>query len=403
MGGVKGLLANLLLAGGAVLAALLAAEPIVRFFRPFDMNQRAFAMRYDPVLGWSKAPHLKGVYAPGEEEVEALNSRGLRGREYPYAKPANEYRVLVLGDSFAEGRLVAFRDTTFEVLERELRGTMKDGRRVEVISAGTGGYSTDQALLFFTGEGRKYAPDLTVLMFYENDVWYNAQPVSSRGNKPLFELHGDELVLTRVPVPRAGEAADGAATPETPSVPGRLLAWIETNSALYQFVRDGVRGLPPVSPPSAGPVPDEFRVWMRTYDDQVRYAWRVTEALLRELKRGTQDIGSELVVLYVPTAAEIHPDIWAATRRRYGLAEEEWDISRLERELGDVCRRNDIHFVDPAPDFRAEAARPWLERTPLYFETDPHWTPAGHALAGKVLAAYVEKTFEPGRSPSARR
>src|SRR6185369_2427975 len=150
--GVKGLLGNLLLAGGAVLVTLLAAEPIVRFFRPFDMNQRAFAMRYDPVLGWSKAPHLTGVYAPGEERVEVLNSRGLRGREYTYAKPANEYRVLVLGDSFAEGRLVAFQDTTFEVLERELRSTMGGDRRAEVISAGTGGYSTDQSLLFFTGE-----------------------------------------------------------------------------------------------------------------------------------------------------------------------------------------------------------------------------------------------------------
>jgi hypothetical protein len=399
---VKGLLGNLLLAGGAVLVTLLAAEPIVRFFRPFDMNQRAFAMRYDPVLGWSKAPHLTGVYAPGEERVEVLNSRGLRGREYPYAKPANEYRVLVLGDSFAEGRLVAFQDTTFEVLERELRSTMGGDRRAEVISAGTGGYSTDQSLLFFTGEGWKYAPDLTVLMFYENDVWYNAQPVSSRGNKPLFELRGDELVLTRVPVPQAGTRADGAATPDAPSFPGRLLTWVGTHSALYQFVRDGVQGLPAASAPAAGPVPDEFRVWQRTYGDDVRHAWRVTEALLRELKRVTRDGGSELVVLYVPTAAEIHPEIWAATQRRYGLLEADWDITRLERELAEVCRRNGIHFVDPAPEFRAEAARPWLERTPLYFETDPHWTPAGHALAGRILAAYVEKTFAPGTPPAPR-
>jgi hypothetical protein len=168
-------------------------------------------------------------------------------------------------------------------------------------------------------------------------------------------------------------------------------------------VRDGVRGLPTASPASAGPIPDEFRVWQRTYDDQVRHAWRVTEALLRELRRGTQEIGSEFVVLYVPTAAEIHPEIWDATRRRYGLSDAEWDVSRLERELADICRRNDIRFVDPVPDFRAEAARPWLERTPLYFETDPHWTPAGHALAGKVLAAYVAKTFEPGRPQAARR
>jgi len=228
---VGGLVGRLLLAAGAVLVTVLAAEPVVRFFRPFDMNQRAFAMRYDPVLGWSKSPYLTGVYAPGEKQVEVLNSRGLRGREYPYEKPANEYRILVLGDSFAEGRLVGFHDTTFEVLERRLREA-GGGPRYEVISAGTGGYSTDQAYLWFDEEGRRYSPDLVVLMFYENDVWYNAQPVSSRGNKPMFELRGDQLVLTRVPVPPPG-ARDADAPRETPSLAGRLVGWLQTRAGRY--------------------------------------------------------------------------------------------------------------------------------------------------------------------------
>ena len=392
MPSVRRLLSNLLLAAAAVLLTLLAAEPVVRFFRPFNMNERAFAMRYDPVLGWSKVPHNAGVYARADGRIEKLNSRGLRGREYPYEKPANEYRVLVIGDSFAEGRQVAFGDTTFEVLERELRQTHL-GPRFEAIGAGTGGYSTDQALLFFETEGRKYAPDLTVLMFYENDVWYNAQPRSSRGNKPLFDLTGDdELTLTRVPVPR-GDARKGEAADVEPSLAGHLVAWLRARSAVYQFVRDGVVGLRGTAVRTTTRVPNEFRVWQRDYDDETRHAWRVTEALLRRLERGTREIGSDLVILYVPTAAEIHPEIWAATRERYGLSESEWDITRLARELAELCRRNGIHFVDPSDAFRAEIAKPLLQRRPLYFETDPHWTPAGHELAGHVLAGYVEKTF----------
>ena len=392
MPSVGRLLGNLLLAAAALLLTLLAAEPVVRFFRPFNMNERAFAMRYDPVLGWSKVPHNEGVYAPAGGKIEKLNSRGLRGRDYPYEKPANEYRILVIGDSFAEGRLVAFEDTTFEVLERELRRN-GHGRRFEAIGAGTGGYSTDQELLFFETEGKKYSPDLTVLMFYENDVWYNAQPRSSRGNKPLFELGRDgELTLTRVPVPR-GDAKKGEAADVQPSRAGRLLAWLRARSAVYRLVRDGFVGLRRSGNRRPTRVPDEFRVWQRDYDDETRHAWRVTEALLRRLQRGTREIGSELVVLYVPTAAEIHPEIWAATRERYGLSEREWDIARLARELAEVCGRNGIHFVDPSDAFLAEAAKPLLARRPLYFETDPHWTPAGHALAGHVLAGYVEKTF----------
>ena len=400
MTAMRRLLGNLLLAAAAVLLTLLVAEPVVRLFRPFNMNERDVAMRYDPMLGWSMVPHNRGVYAPDAGEIEELNSRGLRGPEHPYEKPAAEYRILVIGDSFAEGRLVSFRDTTFEVLERELRRTGLRPR-FEVIGAGTGGYSTDQELLFFETEGRKYAPDLTVLMFYENDVWYNAQPRSSRGNKPLFELTADDdLKLTRVPVPVTG-ARTGEATRQEPSFLRRLVTWLRARSAVYQFVRDGVRDLSATAVRNKGRVPNEFRVWRRTYDDETRHAWRVTEALLRRLQRGTREIGSELVVLYVPTAAEIHPEIWAATRERYGLPEAEWDVTRLARELGEVCRRNAIHFVDPTDQFRAEAAKPLLERKPLYFETDPHWTPAGHALAGHILADYVEKTFLAPSRPDA--
>jgi hypothetical protein len=396
---VRRLVGNLLLTVAAVALTLVVAEPVVRFFRPFNMNERAFAMRYDPVLGWSMVPHNEGVYAPGDGRIEKLNSRGLRGHEYPYEKPPDEYRVLVIGDSFAEGRLVAFHDTTFEVLERELRRT--DYRpRFEVIGAGTGGYSTDQALLFFETEGRKYSPDVTVLMFYENDVWYNAQPRSSRGNKPLFELRDDgELALTRVPVPRSDAKTGGA--PAEPSLAGRFVTWLRARSAVYQLARDGMAGLRGTAARRTPRVPAEFRVWQRQYDDDTRHAWRVTEALLRRLQRDTREVGSELVVLYVPTAAEIHPAIWAATRERYGLPEADWDIGRLARELGDVCRRNGIHFVDPSDAFRAEAEKPLLERRPLYFETDPHWTPAGHELAGQILADYVEKTFLASRRAGA--
>ena len=397
---MKGLLRNLFLAAAAVLVMLLAAESVIRSRRPFDLNHRAFVMRYDPVLGWSKIPRLAGVYSPGEG-VEVLNWRGLRGRDYPYAKPADEYRILLLGDAFAEGRDVRFRDTMPEVLERKLRETRRDPL-AEVINAGTGGYSTDQALLFFTTEGRKYSPDLTVLMFHENDVWQNAQPRSSRGAKPLFKLQDGDLVLTGVPVKRPGARDSSEPASGIPALAGRLVTWLGVRSALYQFVRDSVQVLPVGAP--SGSVPDEFRVWQRRYDDQTRYAWRVTAALLRGLQRETREAGSELVVLYVPAAAEIHPEIWAATRERYGLSEAEWDITRLEHRLAAVCRRNDIRYVNLAPHFRAETERAWLERsTTHYFASNSHWVPADHALVGTMLASYVERAFVLDRTATAMR
>jgi hypothetical protein len=34
---------------------------------------------------------------------ESMNSKGIRGPEYPYEKPPEKFRILFLGDSYAEG------------------------------------------------------------------------------------------------------------------------------------------------------------------------------------------------------------------------------------------------------------------------------------------------------------
>ena len=67
----------------------------------------------------------------------------------------------------------------------------------------TDGYSTDQKLLWLESEGLRYSPDLVVVLFNLNDIWFNNQSRYYLGPKPVLRLVGDSLVLTNVPVPRA--------------------------------------------------------------------------------------------------------------------------------------------------------------------------------------------------------
>ena len=145
----------LLLLGSTL--GLGAAEVVLRLFWRSPSRQpshhRLFC-RYDPLYGWSKIPGFAADRITREYRVrERFNSRGLRGPEYPYEKPGNEYRILVLGDSSAEGYSVEFEQLFSELLERGLAA--RSGRRIEAINAGTGGWSTDQELLFFEHEGVK--------------------------------------------------------------------------------------------------------------------------------------------------------------------------------------------------------------------------------------------------------
>src|SRR5262249_28108666 len=159
--------------------------------------------QFDALLGWRKKPGVTDTLVTSEYRiVEATNSRGLRGPEYSIEKPKGTRRILLLGDSFAEGYTVDFRDLCSQVLQRALN--QAGAGQFEVINAGTAGYSTDQELLYYVNEGRNYRPDITVVLFYVNDVWYNDQSRYWRGFKPRYVGRGGELQLTNVP----GAAAD---------------------------------------------------------------------------------------------------------------------------------------------------------------------------------------------------
>lgn len=60
----------------------------------------------------------------------------------------------------------------------------------------------------------------------------------------------------------------------------------------------------------------------------------------------------------------------------------------LPKAVMSWCLRNGVECVDPAARFQ-ERER---EATRLYFAHDPHWNPAGHALAAEILADYLKKT-----------
>jgi hypothetical protein len=78
-------------------------------------------------------------------------------------------------------------------------------------------------------EGRRAHPDLTVLMFHDNDVWFNGQARCgpwSRGYKPFFRLESKALRSTNVPVPPpdppATTKAQNATSPTEAPLSNRL-------------------------------------------------------------------------------------------------------------------------------------------------------------------------------------
>ena len=160
----------------------------------------------DPELGWFHTPgDVFDWKVEGRTRRIRINSHGLRDTEHPYEKPPEVRRVLLLGDSFAEALQVDLEESVGKRLEHLLNERNRDGTHpYEVINGGVNGFGTDNELLFFRREGRKYESDLVLLAFYlGNDLRNNWYPLENKvigeSRKPHFEPSGDGIELRESP------------------------------------------------------------------------------------------------------------------------------------------------------------------------------------------------------------
>ena len=100
--------------------------------------------------------------------IQRVNHVGLRGEDFNVEKAVDTYRILMLGDSFTNGRGVRD-DETFSALLEESLSTA--GRKVQVLNAGVDSYSPILSYRqLATNFGALLDPDLVVLNFDMSDL-----------------------------------------------------------------------------------------------------------------------------------------------------------------------------------------------------------------------------------------
>jgi len=369
------------------LAVLEAALRVARRFRPpgYEADEQARYTEYDPLLGWRKRPLASVTYRRREYTVEvAINRLGLRDVDRDYVAPPGVCRVLALGDSFVEGYTVALPQTVGQVLEASLR---RDGRRVEVLNAGTSGYSTDQEYLFYLTEGVRYSPRVVLLFFYYNDVLYNDRDHFAKQPKPLFADHDGRLELVRRSVPVPPPAGRERRPP--PPQGSAVLEWLH-DRLLYGAPRAGQAlarlGLwEPLPKPRA---PLEIRVYDRHPPGEIDAAWTKTAELLAALAREAAAHDARLLVVYVPNRFEVDPRAWELTRILYEVDDTVWDRGAVAGRLLRIGAVRGFEVLDLTEPLRHQVH--WWSKP--YFDYDGHWNALGHAVAAQAVREFLERS-----------
>lgn len=337
-----------------VLGALIGfgvAEVSVRILLPQRTGPALAA--YDPELGSRLVPNLRGrITLPGLYSFEfAHNSLGMRATGIVDNKHARS-RILILGDSFAYGWGVNDKETFAYLLEERLSRTPLSAT---VMNAGNGGKGTDYELRFFDIVGRKLKPDLTVLCFFSNDyldnersLIYNVGPDGTLRLKPtLGAIHARKEFFRRS------------------RVYNWLISWshaanlLKYYSVIYLKQQESLTG-----GDAAANGPDTWS----------------TKVFLEYLVREVRNVGSELIIFYIPAYADVE---------RYRQSRE---ISRDEAVLIELLGPNQHGLVSLTATF-ADSGKPL---SALYFRRDVpnHWTPMSHSLAAAFMEPFVKERLE---------
>ena len=170
---------NLLLLVVVMLVMLVPAELYLRTQASHE-RERIRAAMGKRGLCTERSPdrRLLYKYTPGQC---GANSQGYRDVEHSFEKPKGVYRIVLIGDSVAEGRDVEADSAFGRVLERELNAR-GDGRRYEVVLLALIGYSTSQEIVVLEKEAFRYDPDLILWSYCLNDP---AHPVYHNANGDL--------------------------------------------------------------------------------------------------------------------------------------------------------------------------------------------------------------------------
>lgn len=364
----------------------------------------------DPVRGYALRPGAEGWYRKEGAAYVRINSVGLRDREHSITKPANTIRIAVLGDSYPEALAVSQEETFWSVMgERLQECSAFAGNKIELLNFGVSGYGTAQELLTLREEVWKYSPDIVMLaVTTNNDIADNSRALKKTDEIPYFVYQDNHLILD-----------DSFRTSPTFVWRQRPISsvgrWLRDHSRFVQAIVEGhhalkiraaawraqktantnPEGIQPVVQGPATQKADQLSradelgvdnlIYLEPGNAEWNEAWRVTEGLIALMRDEVKTRGAQFIVVTLSNGIQVVPSplVREAFEKRLGVT----DIFYPDNRIRSACTREGIPVITLAPELQKFAVS---NNTFLHGFGENigngHWNPAGHRVAGELLA-----------------
>ena len=343
-------------------------------------------------LGWTLRPGAEGMVSTEAKQYVKINSHGFHDVERAYEKPANTFRIAILGNSWTEALQVPLVENYCSVLEKRLAEKSCFGNEhVEVLNFGIAGYSTAQELLMLREKVWRYDPDLVILAFYPaRDIANNVRELNNAVDperSPYFVYSEGKLVLDdsfqRLPALQPRQIA----LQDLGYVMNNRLRVLQAINAMQRFGKMRVAmAAEKTKGEESGVEKLEYSIYKAPSVQAMRVAWKVTEDLLLTMRDEVNAHGAEFRVVILATRPQVIPDLQkrGELAQRIGVK----DFAYADDRLNEFGGRQGITMTALAPALAsyAEAHEVYLNGFNRSNLGAGHWNETGHRIVAETIA-----------------
>ena len=337
----------------------------------YRVNTQIYVKDID--YGHRVKPNLKYHHVTNEFNIMYYtNSKGLRCSHEieEYNHPANKYRIILNGPSFAFGWGVNYKQSFAAILENSLKADYfiyKDG--VQVIDFGVPSRPIPVQIRYLEKEGENYKPSLVLQFSYGSMIVRKDDPTNYNDVKNGYLVSkkaGFRWVITKI--------KQSGIVFYSWIAYNRLLSLIKEDNHDNKIIGAG-RDLSNYT---------KFDIGNKEIKDSLKY--------YNELKSYCQSINAKLLIIYFPLSYIVHNE--DVTRWKHlGVKDIQGEIV-FNKEFCEYLNKNGIDCLNLSDDL-ISAARVSHKR--LYYWLDVHWTPYGNEVAAKLVSKYIleHQSFRP--------
>ncbi len=325
----------------------------------------------DPTLNHIYLPNCTFNFKTGEWNVRTqTNSLGLRDKEI-LPKEKDQYRILMLGDSFLAGYGVEQEEMYSEILQDKL---VQSGIKVDIINTGVTSYSPILEYLYLKNKGLKLKPDMIILnldmsdiqndYFYEKVALFDEKKlplaVPAQKNNLLYKLYTEIKVIKLLEIPLL--ILDAEFPPK--KIYGEKY-WYNLKYDRYAITRDGLN---------------------LTLEEEY---WGPTLKYIQLLNKLSKENNITFILMTYPYGHQVSQNEWDTGRHNFGFERGKIYSDRPNLILKQFAKEYKIPFISLFSGFKEQKkSNPDLL---LFFPYDGHFNPEGHKLAAEILYSELIK------------